>query len=75
MPLANCDATNSCWTAGLTDSYIREFFLAKGYSVFTAPATLGWGVASGDADFGGFRDCEAPVLPAYMTINSIAGSC
>ncbi len=72
-PLADCNATDSCWTAGNTDSFIREYFLARGYSVFTAPSVIGLGVASGDPTYGGFRDCAAPVLPAYMTVNSVGG--
>lgn len=70
-PLPNCSATASCWTAGNTDSFIRDYFLARGYDVYTAPSTVGVGVASQDLGYGGFFDCEAPLLPSYMTVNNI----
>ena len=71
-PLPGCadTATSPCWNAGSTDTYIREYFLARGYSVFTAPSTIGVGVASADDSWGGFVDCAAPPLPSYMTVNN-----
>lgn len=66
--------TEACATgmaAGNTDTALREYLLAKGKQVYTAPAMDDWGVVvePDPSSFGAFGDCPT-VLPEQMTIMS-----
>lgn len=65
QPTANCGT--GCFTAGNTDSYLRERLLAAGYAVYTAPAMPGGGRAVSNSEWGGFQACAAEPLPEWMT--------
>lgn len=59
-------------SAGPTDSFLRQYLLAKNYRVFTSPANLGNGqvpAVTDEAHGGPFGPCP-PALPDYMTVNS-----
>ena len=60
----------SGFTAGCTDTALREHLLAAGHYTFTSPATVGHGQAERDPGFGGFDDMPI-VLPSEMTVNSV----
>lgn len=59
------------WKAGSTDSGLREYFLSKGYSVFTSPAFSGLEASVQDPSPGGYVNCAHPPLPQYMTVNNV----
>jgi len=63
-------AAASGFTAGSTDTALREHFIAAGHLTFTAPATIGEGTAISDSGFGGFADVPV-VLPNDLTVNSV----
>lgn len=60
------------YTAGNTWSYLRNYLKKAGYSVYTAPASVGGQkvVETDDSYNGPFGDCPEQ-LPARMTINGI----
>ena len=64
-------ACKTGYAAGSTDTYMRDYLLAKGYKVFTSPAMAGYGPVPAEADVaaGPFADCPK-ALPEYMTVNS-----
>lgn len=64
-------ACKTGYAAGSTDTYMRDYLLAKGYKVFTSPAMAGYGPVPAEADVaaGPFSDCPK-ALPEYMTVNS-----
>jgi triacylglycerol lipase len=67
--------SNACKTgypAGSTDSFMREYLIAKGYRVFTSPAMAGYGPVVDEAgeDAGPFGQCPK-ALPDSMTVNSV----
>lgn len=66
-----CSDEEGFLPAGNTDSALREYLLAQGKQVYTAPATAPWGtVAEPDpTSFGPFKDCPI-TLPESMTIMS-----
>ena len=55
--------------AGNTDTAIREFLIAKGYTVYTSPAMNGRGQVTDQQGFGAFGVCPV-TLPENMTVNS-----
>lgn len=65
------EACASGLAAGNTDTALREYLLAQGKQVYTAPASDDWGVVQEPpADsFGAFGDCPI-VLPEHMTVVS-----
>ncbi|EHB58446.1 hypothetical protein MycrhDRAFT_0882 [Mycolicibacterium rhodesiae JS60] len=58
--------------AGNTDTALREYLLAKGYTVYTSPAMAGRGQVVDQTGFGPFGVCPI-TLPENMTVDS-AGS-
>lgn len=56
--------------AGSTDTALRQALLEAGIATFTAPVTVGSGVAQEDHGWSGFAEPPA-VLPADMTADSI----
>jgi len=64
-------ACGTGYAAGSTDTFMRDYLLAKGYRVFTSPAMAGNGPVTNEAlaTGGPSGDCPAS-LPAYMTVNS-----
>ena len=70
-PTQACADEDGFLPAGNTDSALREYLLAQGKRVYTAPATVPWGqVADPDpTSFAPFKDCPI-VLPESMTIMS-----
>ncbi len=56
--------------AGGTDTALRAALLEAGIATFTAPVTIGSGVAAEDWGWSGFADPPA-VLPAAMTVDSV----
>ena len=65
--------TRACKTgyaAGNTDTFMRSYFLKRGYRVFTSPAMAGRGkVVEQPGEGGPFGKCPK-ALPSYMTVNS-----
>ena len=66
--------TEACKTglaAGNTNTALREYLLAQGKQVYTAPASDDWGTVKEPApdSFGAFGDCPI-VLPEHMTVVS-----
>ena len=65
--------TQACKTgyaAGNTDTFMRSFFLKRGYRVFTSPAMAGRGkVVEQPGEGGPFGKCPK-ALPSYMPVNS-----
>ena len=57
------------YSAGTTDSFMREYLLGKGQRVFTSPATIGLGKVPEQSDHQ-FSNCPQ-ALPDYMTVNSV----
>ena len=60
------------YSAGSTDTFMRQYLLDKGYRVFTSPAMAGYGpvmAEAGEAE-GPFGLCPK-ALPDYMTVNSL----
>lgn len=70
-PTEACSDEDGFLAAGNTDTALREYLLAQGKQVYTAPAYLDWGqVQEPDpTSFGPFKDCP-PALPELMTIMS-----
>lgn len=68
-PSAGC---RTGFRAGNTWTYLRDYLKARGYKVFTAPASVGGQkvVETNDPYAGPFGDCPEQ-LPARMTINAI----
>ena len=66
------DGCKTGYVAGSTDSYMRDYLIARGYRVFTSPATIGNGSvpAIGDSSIGPFGDCPTALEP-YMTVNAV----
>lgn len=60
------------YSAGSTDTFMRQYLLDRGYKVFTSPAMAGYGRVSAQADesAGPFGDCPK-ALPDHMTVNSV----
>ncbi|WP_136054105.1 alpha/beta hydrolase [Microbacterium sp. K24] len=56
--------------AGNTLTALRAHLLARGVSVFTAPARMGVGEVREDAGWQGFADVPV-VLPAALTVNAV----
>jgi len=65
-------ACTSGFSAGNTWAYLRDYLVARGYRVFTAPASVGGAkvVETADPYAGPFAGCPKQ-LPAEMTINAI----
>ncbi|MEI7625622.1 MAG: alpha/beta hydrolase [Actinomycetota bacterium] len=60
----------SGYSAGSTDTFMRTYFVKRGYRVFTSPAMGGRGkVLEQPGKAGPFRNC-AKALPDYMTVDS-----
>jgi len=70
-PTQGCSAEPGFLSAGNTDTGLRDYLLAAGWSVFTAPANDDWGPVREPApdSFGPFKHAPA-VLPDTMTILS-----
>lgn len=70
-PTQACSDEEGFYSAGNTDTALRDYLLAQGKQVYTAPATYPWGtVADPDpTSFGPFKDCPI-VLPESMTVMS-----
>lgn len=70
-PTEACSADQGFLSAGNTNTALRDYLLAQGKEVFTAPAMVPWGtVAEPDPEsFGPFKDCPI-VLPESMTVMS-----
>ena len=70
-PEQACSSEKGFLAAGNSDTALREYLLAEGKQVYTAPAMVPWGtVAEPDAkSFGPFKDCPI-TLPESMTIMS-----
>ena len=70
-PTQACSDAAGFLPAGNTDTALREYLLAHGKQVYTAPAMVPWGeVADPDpTSFGPFKDCPV-VLPESMTVMS-----
>lgn len=66
-----CSDEEGFYAAGNTDTALRDYLLAQGKQVYTAPATAPWGtVAEPDpSSFGPFKDCPI-TLPESMTVMS-----
>lgn len=66
-----CSSDDGFLAAGNSDTALREFLLAQGKQVFTAPAMVPWGtvVEPDPESFGPFKDCPI-TLPESMTIMS-----
>lgn len=65
-------ACGTGYSAGNTWAYLRDYLVARGYAVYTAPATVGGQkvVETTDPYAGPFGDCPKQ-LPATMTSNAI----
>ena len=72
-PTQACSDAEGFLSAGNTATALRDYLLAQGKQVYTAPTDTDWGtVTPPDPDsFGPFKDCPA-VLPEAMTIMSAA---
>jgi pimeloyl-ACP methyl ester carboxylesterase len=70
-PTQACSSEDGFLSAGNTDTALRDYLLAEGKQVYTAPAMAPWGpVAEPDpTSFGPFKDCPV-VLPESMTVMS-----
>jgi triacylglycerol lipase len=70
-PTQACSSEDGFLSAGNTDTALRDYLLAEGKQVYTAPAMAPWGpVADPDpTSFGPFKDCPV-VLPESMTVMS-----
>lgn len=70
-PTHACSSEDGFLSAGNTDSALREYLLATGKQVYTAPAMVPWGtVAEPDpTSFGPFKECP-DALPESMTVMS-----
>jgi hypothetical protein len=70
-PTQACSDEEGFYSAGNTDTALRDYLLAQGKQVYTAPATYPWGtVADPDpTSFGPFKDCPI-VLPESITVMS-----
>ena len=70
-PTQACSSDDGFLSAGNSDTALRDYLLAQGKQVYTAPAMVPWGTVS-DPDptsFGPFKDCPV-VLPESMTVMS-----
>lgn len=70
-PTEACSDEEGFYSAGNSDTALRDYLLAQGKQVYTAPAMLPWGtVAEPDpTTFAPFKDCPI-VLPESMTVMS-----
>ena len=70
-PTQACSSADGFLSAGNTDTALRDYLLAHGKQVYTAPAMVPWGtVAEPDpTSFAPFKDCPI-VLPESMTVMS-----
>lgn len=70
-PTQGCSTAPGFLSAGNTDTGLREYLLARGRQVYTAPAMDDWGPVREPApdSFGPFADAPA-VLPDTMTVMS-----
>ena len=70
-PTQACSDEQGFLSAGNTDTALRDYLLAQGKQVYTAPATAPWGTVTDQdpASFGPFKDCP-PQLPESMTVMS-----
>ena len=68
-PTQACSDEKGFLSAGNTDTALRDYLLAQGKQVYTAPAMVPWGtVAEPDpTSFAPFKDCPV-VLPESMTV-------
>ena len=66
---SNDQACATGLAAGNTNTAIREHLIAKGYTVYTAPAMNGRGQVADQTGFGAFGVCPV-TLPENMTVNS-----
>lgn len=66
-----CSSEEGFLSAGNTNTALRDYLLAQGKNVFTAPATVPWGeVADPDpTSFAPFKDCPI-TLPESLTVMS-----
>ena len=55
--------------AGSADTAIRDHLIAKGHTVYTAPAMAGRGQVTGQTGFGAFGACPV-TLPENMTVDT-----
>ena len=70
-PTLACSTEPGYLSAGSTATALRDYLLAQGKQVFTAPTRSSWGVVDDSAseEFGPFKDCPI-VLPEHLTIMS-----
>jgi pimeloyl-ACP methyl ester carboxylesterase len=70
-PTEACSDEEGFLSAGNSDTALRDYLLAQGKQVYTAPAMVPWGtVAEPDpTSFAPFKDCPI-VLPESMTVMS-----
>lgn len=70
-PTRACSSDDGFYSAGNSDTALRDHLLAQGKQVYTAPAMTPWGtVAEPDpTSFAPFKDCPE-VLPESMTVMS-----
>lgn len=66
-----CSSEEGFYSAGNSDTALRDYLLARGKQVYTAPAMVPWGtVAEPDpTSFAPFKDCPI-TLPESMTVMS-----
>lgn len=66
-----CSNDEGFLAAGNSDTALREYLLAQGKQVYTAPTMVPWGTVAepGPTTFAPFKDCPI-VLPESMTIMS-----
>lgn len=72
-PTEACSSEEGFLTAGNTATGLRDYLLAQGKQVYTAPTNADWGevVDPDPTSFGPFKDC-AITLPESLTIMSAA---
>lgn len=70
-PTQACSSDAGFYSAGNSDTALRDYLLAQGKQVYTAPAMVPWGTVSepDPTSFAPFKDCPE-VLPESMTVMS-----
>ena len=70
-PTRGCSTQDGFLSAGNTATALRDYLLAHGKQVYTAPTKMTWGVVDDSArdDFGPFTGCPV-ILPEHLTIMS-----
>lgn len=66
-----CSSEEGFLSAGNSDTALRDYLLQQGKQVYTAPATVPWGMVQepDPTSFGPFKDCPI-TLPESMTVMS-----